>query len=150
MSIAGEIPMPRRWRFFLLIRAWGTRNSARHSSLKARNRSIAWLLISFRSSGDILFGAKYVSTIVPTSASAFYHSGTRKSTYSAYQCVDTDECRYFRLIVDEGVSVQLGCFVDELLVQFLSRSLVSREPCCPILAAPRELSRGERRQTADR
>jgi hypothetical protein len=80
----------------------------------------------------------------------FNHGGTRKNAHSADQRLDADECRYFRLIVHEGVSVQLGCFVDELLVELLSRGLVLREPCGPILAPLREPSRGERRQTADR
>jgi hypothetical protein len=47
------------------------RNSARHISLKARSGSIAWLSISSRNSGNVLFGAKYGSTIVRTTASAF-------------------------------------------------------------------------------
>jgi hypothetical protein len=46
-------------------------SSSRHSSLDARSGSTAWLFISFHTSGNVLFGAKYVSTITRTTDSAF-------------------------------------------------------------------------------
>jgi hypothetical protein len=46
------------------------RISVRHSSLKIRSGSIPRLFTSFRTSGNVSFGAKYVSTIIRTTASA--------------------------------------------------------------------------------
>jgi hypothetical protein len=98
------------------------RNSARHSSLKARSGSIAPLFISFRNSGNVLFGAKYVSTIILTTTTAFSTTAELERTaHSAYQGIDADQRRNLRLVMHQGVGVQLGCLID---VQLLASSLV--------------------------
>src|ERR1700674_1562384 len=47
------------------------RSSSRHASLNSRNGSMARLFIMSRSSGKVLFGEKYVSTIILTTVSCF-------------------------------------------------------------------------------
>ena len=64
----------------------------RHSSLKARSGSIPRLFTSFRTSGHVLFGVKYVSTINRTTASAASTTAETTGPALAYQRVHADQC----------------------------------------------------------
>ena len=70
----------------------------------------------------------------------FDHVRARQKTHSVYQGVDADQRRNLRLVVYEGVSLQLRCLIDELLVQLLPPDLVLRESSGAILTVLSEPS----------
>ena len=63
----------------------------------------------------------------------FDHVRARQNTHSVYQGVDADQRRNLRLVVYEGVGVQLRCLIDELLVQLLPSNFILRESSGAIL-----------------
>jgi hypothetical protein len=70
----------------------------------------------------------------------FDHVRARQNTHSVYQGVDADQRRNLRLVVYEGVGLQLRCLIDELLVQLLPSDLVLRESSGAILTVLSEPS----------
>src|SRR5260370_41950278 len=63
----------------------------------------------------------------------FDHVRARQNTHSIYQAVDANQRRNLRLVVYEGVGVQLRWRIDELLVQLLPSNLILRESSGAIL-----------------
>jgi hypothetical protein len=51
----------------------------------------------------------------------------------AYQSVDIDQGRNIRLVVRQGISVELGCLIDELLVKSLAPGFFLQKPFDSIL-----------------
>jgi hypothetical protein len=68
----------------------------------------------------------------------FNHGRARQNAHSAYQGVDPDQFRNLRLVMYEGVEVQLRSLIDELPVQLLPPSPVLRELRGPALATQGE------------
>jgi hypothetical protein len=83
-------------------------SSFRHDSLKSRNGSIAGEFNISRNSVSVLFGAKYVSTIILTTLSAFFDGlETRQNAHSGDQGIYFHKIRYFSLVVRKRICVQL-------------------------------------------
>jgi hypothetical protein len=124
-------------------------SSFRHDSLNSRNGSIAGEFNIPRNSGSVLFGAKYVSTIILTTLSAFSMvwrlDRMRIRLVKAYTFTKSD----FNLVVRKRICVQPGCLFDKFFVELLSSALFLGQPFGGRLVALREPSSGKRGDTSD-
>ena len=75
----------------------------------------------------------------------FDHGSARQHPHLADQRVHADQCSDLCLVVREGVSIELRCLVDELLVQLLSSALVLQNSLGAVLMVLSEPRRRERR-----
>src|SRR5260370_34203839 len=75
----------------------------------------------------------------------FHYGRARQDPHLAYQRVHADQCSDLSLLVREGVSIELRCLVDELLVQLLSSALILQNSLGSVLMVLSEPRRRERR-----